>query len=125
MDVSKLRFTKTHEWVHLDGDIATVGITDYAVQQLTDLVFVELPAIGKTVARGEILGTVESVKAAGDVYAPISGQITQINSGVVADPGLLSAEPFGKGWLVKLRITDLNQAHDLISHADYVASTSV
>ena len=123
MDVSKLRFTKTHEWVRFDGNIATIGITDFAVQQLTDLVFVELPSVGKAVGRGEILGTVESVKAAGDVYAPLSGEVAEINSGVVADPGLLSSDPFGKGWLVKLRVAD-PQSQDLISHEAYASLIS-
>src|SRR5438105_4358547 len=101
-----LKFTKDHEWLAIEGDIATVGITQYAQGQLGDLVFIELPAAGRALERGAAAAVVESVKAASDVYSPISGAVTQVNESVVNEPGLVNSDPMGKGWLFKMKIAD-------------------
>ena len=124
MDVTQLRFTATHEWVRLDGEIAVIGITDFAVHQLTDLVFIELPPVGKTVTQSEIMATVESVKAAGDVYAPVSGEVVEANTGLAKTLAVLSEDPFGRGWLVKIRLSNAAQLGQLMNHAAYVALTA-
>ena len=100
---SDIRYTKEHEWVRLDGDIATVGITEHAQEQLGDVVFVELPEIGRDVAADEGCAVVESVKAASDVYAPIAGEITAGNPKLAAEPEVVNADPYGEGWLMRLR----------------------
>src|SRR5579872_5892710 len=99
-----LKFTKDHEWLRIDGDVAMVGITQHAQEQLGDLVFVELPAVGKSFEQGAVSAVVESVKAASDVYAPISGEIVETNPAIVADPTLVNRDPMGAGWFVKIRI---------------------
>jgi glycine cleavage system H protein len=104
--MSELRYTKDHEWVRLDGDIAVVGISDYAQKQLGDVVYVELPAVGKSFAQGAEACTVESVKAASDVFAPVSGEVVEANAAVNDDPSLVNTDPLGKGWFIKLRIKD-------------------
>jgi glycine cleavage system H protein len=102
--MSALRFTRDHEWVRLDGDLAVVGITDYAQSQLGDVVYVELPEIGRRVEQGKEAAVVESVKAASEVYAPVSGEVTDINETLTADPAKVNADPMGEGWFLKLRI---------------------
>ena len=119
MDPNELKYTKTHEWIHVDGDTATVGITDFAVQQLTDLVYVDLPQVGRTLKPGETFGEVESVKAVSDLYAPLAGEITESNSAVPDDPAVLSDDPFGKGWLIRLRIADASALDNLLDRAAY------
>jgi glycine cleavage system H protein len=101
---SDCRYTSTHEWVRVAGSEATVGITDFAVEHLGDLVFVELPSVGKTLKSGEVAAEVESVKAVGEVYAPVAGQVTAVNSGLASDQGPLAKDPYGKGWLFKLKV---------------------
>jgi glycine cleavage system H protein len=117
--MSDVRYTKEHEWVRLDGDLATIGISDHAQQQLGDLVFVELPEVGRQVSQGGNLAVVESVKAASDVYAPISGEVVEANSAVVEDPGLVNRSPEDAGWFCKLRITDQSQLTKLMDGAAY------
>src|SRR5436305_10053813 len=99
-----LKFTDQHEWLRLEGDVATVGITAYAQEQLGDLVFAELPAVGTRLTKGGAAAIVESVKAASDVYAPISGEVTQVNESIVREPGLVNSDPMGDGWLYQMKI---------------------
>ena len=115
-----LRYAKSHEWVRLDGDIATVGITDHAQAELTDVVFVELPAVGRTLAAGDPSAVVESVKAASDIYSPIAGEIIEVNTALEADPALLNTDPHGAGWIYKARVTGELPA-DLMDAAAYEA----
>lgn len=104
--MSELRFTKDHEWVRLDGDVATIGITDHAQAALGDLVFVDLPEIGRIVAEGEACAVVESVKAASDVYAPLAGKVVEVNQAIVENPGLVNAEPAAGGWFFRIEPSD-------------------
>ena len=118
-----LKFTRDHEWLRIDGDTATVGITPYAQEQLGDLVFVELPQPGRKLERGAAAAVVESVKAASDVYSPISGEVVEVNEGVVGEPGVVNADPMGKGWLFKLRVTDRSEIETLMDETAYRALT--
>jgi glycine cleavage system H protein len=101
-----LRYNPSHEWVRLDGDLATVGITDHAQEELTDVVFVELPAVGRTVDAGDPTAVVESVKAASDIYSPLAGEVVEVNPDVEADPSLVNTDPYGNGWIFKVRAKD-------------------
>ena len=114
-----MRFTKEHEWVRLDGDVATIGISAYAAEQLGDIVFVELPEIGKTVGPGDGFAVVESVKAASDVYAPIAGEVTEVNAAVSDSPELVNQDPEGLGWLARLRLADPAQLDALMDRLAY------
>jgi glycine cleavage system H protein len=116
-----LKFTESHEWLRLEGDIATVGITVHAAEQLGDLVFIELPKVGTTLTKGQGVAVVESVKAASDVYAPVEGEVTEVNEAVAADPTKVSAEPQGDGWLYKIRIADPSALDGLMDEAAYAA----
>ena len=116
-----MKFTKDHEWIRTEGTIATVGITAYAAEQLGDVVFVEVPALGKTVAVGDGLAVVESVKAASDVYAPISGEVVEANGDLATAPETVNADPEGAGWFAKLMLSDPSQLDSLMSRADYDA----
>ncbi len=114
-----LRYAETHEWVKIDADVATIGITSFAVEQLTDVVFVDLkPKVGDAVKAGETFGEIESVKAVSDLYAPVSGVVTAINKELTADPALVSADPFGNGWMLKVKV-DANAAAALKSPDQY------
>ncbi|KAB2637762.1 MAG: glycine cleavage system protein GcvH [Verrucomicrobia bacterium] len=117
-----LRYSSSHEWLRLDGDIATVGITDHAQEALTDVVFVELPAAGRQVDAGDPTAVVESVKAASDIYAPVAGEVIELNPDVEADPSLVNTDPYGNGWLFKLRVTTPTEALGLLDAAAYIAS---
>jgi glycine cleavage system H protein len=117
--MSDLRYTKDHEWVRLDGDVAVVGISDYAQKQLGDVVYVELPAVGKSFAQGAEACTVESVKAASDVFAPVSGDVIEANAAVNDDPSLVNTDPLGKGWFIKLRVKDKGELAKLMDEAAY------
>lgn len=119
-----LKFTKDHEWLRLDGDVATVGITNHAQEQLGDLVFVEFPADGKTIEPGAVVAVVESVKAASEVYAPVKGEVVEINQAVVADPALVNTAPMDGGWLFKVRLADPAAAAALMDEAEYIAQLS-
>jgi glycine cleavage system H protein len=112
-------YTKDHEWVRVDGTTATVGITAYAAEQLGDVVFVELPAIGKQVTKGGEAAVVESVKAASEVYAPLTGEVIAVNSELEGEPAKVNAEPTGAGWFVKLKLSNTAELKDLMSEAAY------
>jgi glycine cleavage system H protein len=117
--MSTFRFTRDHEWVRLDGDLAIVGITDYAQSQLGDVVYVELPEIGHRVEKGKEAAVVESVKAASEVYAPVSGEVAEINEALTADPAKVNADAMGEGWFFKLRLDDPREFDDLMDEAEY------
>jgi glycine cleavage system H protein len=112
-------FTTDHEWIEVDGTGAVIGITEYARQQLGDIVFVELPALGRKLARGEAAGVVESVKAASDIYAPVSGEVLAVNDAVSADPALINAEPEAGGWLFKLKLSNDQELTSLLDSDAY------
>lgn len=117
-----LKFTTDHEWVRLDGKVATVGITNFAQDKLGDLVFVELPSVGTKLKKGAAAATVESVKAASDVYAPVSGEVTEVNAKVGAEPALVNSAPTGEGWLFKLKIADVKELDGLLDEQAYNAT---
>lgn len=119
-----LRFCPSHEWVRLEGDIATVGISDHAQEELTDVVFVELPVIGRVVDGGDPTAVVESVKAASDIYAPVGGEIIEGNPEVEADPSLVNTDPYGKGWIFKLRVKNPAEVEAMLSPEAYAAHIS-
>jgi glycine cleavage system H protein len=116
-----LKYSKEHEWVRLDGDVATIGITHFAQDQLGDVVFVELPSAGARIRQFASFGVVESVKAASDVYAPLSGEVVERNAKVIESPELVNRAPYEDGWLVKVRIGDKGEVAKLLSAADYRA----
>jgi glycine cleavage system H protein len=117
-DTSKLHYTAEHEWILVDGSIATVGITAYAAEKLGDVVFVELPAVGSTVAGGTVVGEIESTKSVGELFAPVDGTVTATNDQVVESPELVNSDPFGEGWLIKVEFETLPT---LLSLAEYSA----
>ena len=117
----ELRFTKDHEWVRQDGDAATIGITEHAQNALGDVVFVDLPEAGREVAAGEAIAVVESVKAASDVYAPITGRVVEVNSALAEDPGLVNRDPAGEGWFFKIEPRDPAEIAALLDDAAYAA----
>jgi glycine cleavage system H protein len=119
-----LRYCPSHEWLRLEGDTATVGITDHAQEELTDVVFVELPATGRAVDAGDPTAVVESVKAASDIYAPLGGEVIEVNPEVESDPSLVNTDPYGKGWIFKLRLKNPADAAGLMDAAAYAAHIS-
>ncbi len=116
-----LKFTKDHEWLRIEGDVATVGITTHAQEQLGDLVFVELPEPGARLEKGSAVAVVESVKAASDVYAPVSGEVTEVNQAIANEPSLVNSDPLGNGWFFKIKIADSSQLADLLDEKAYEA----
>jgi glycine cleavage system H protein len=114
-------YTAEHEWVSIDGDVATVGISDYAQDQLGDVVFVEVPEAGRTLARGDEAAVVESVKAASEIYAPLAGEVTEANAALVEDPGKVNSEPEGGGWFFRMRVADKAELDGLMSEDAYKA----
>ena len=118
---SELKYAKSHEWVRLTGDVATIGITDHAQHELTDVVFVELPEVGKQLKAGEACAVVESVKTASDIYAPVSGQVSEVNKAVVDNPALVNSEPYGGGWLFKLKPAAPAELNSLLGPEQYKA----
>jgi glycine cleavage system H protein len=116
-----LKYTKSHEWVRVAGDVATIGITDHAQHELTDVVFVELPAAGRPVKAGEALAVVESVKTASDIYAPVSGTVLEINSAVVDNPALVNTEPHAGGWFFKIKLSAPAELSGLLTPEQYSA----
>jgi glycine cleavage system H protein len=114
-----LKYAQTHEWIRAEGDIGIVGVTDHAQEELSDVVFVELPEVGKVVAAGETAAVVESVKAASDIYSPVSGEIVEVNAALQNDPGLINTSPFESGWIFKLKISDPSQLEALKSPEAY------
>lgn len=119
-----LKFTADHEWLKIEGDIATIGITDYAQGQLGDVVFVELPKAGRKVKKGEAAAVVESVKAASDIYAPLTGEIVEVNATLAAEPGLVNSDPDNRAWFFKLKIADTGELDGLMDEAAYKTHTS-
>ena len=117
--MSILRFTGDHEWVRLDGDVAVIGITDYAQQQLGDVVYVELPEVGRALGRGKEAAVVESAKAASEVYAPLSGEVVAVNDALVDEPARVNADPMGEGWFLKLKVADATELDALMDEAAY------
>jgi len=115
-NADELKFTKTHEWIDKDG---TVGISDHAQKEITDVVFVDLPSIGKSIKKGEEAGTIESVKAAFPIYAPVSGKVTAVNETVANDPAKVNQSPYGEGWFYKIEIQDASEMNTLLTHAKY------
>jgi len=118
---SDLKYAKSHEWVRVSGDTATVGITDHAQHELTDVVFVELPAVGRPVKAGEACAVVESVKTASDLYSPVSGQILEMNKAVVDNPGLVNTDPYGGGWFFKIKLSNPAELSSLLTPESYRA----
>ena len=119
-----LRYTKDHEWVRVDGDEATVGITQYAADQLGDIVFVELPDVGRQLAQFATFGVVESVKAVSDLFAPVGGQVTETNGKLAANPELVNSDPYGDGWMLRVRVADRDQLDPLLDAAAYDTLTA-
>src|SRR6266849_1583367 len=117
-------FTSDHEWLQIEGDVATIGITDYAQSQLGDVVFVELPKVGRSLKKAEAAAVVESVKAASDVYAPISGEVTEVNDAITAEPALVNSDAAGKAWFFKLKIADKSELGGLMDEAAYQKHTA-
>lgn len=119
-----LKYTKDHEWLRIDGDVATVGITPFAQEKLGDIVFIELPSAGTKLSKGAIAATVESVKAASEVYAPVGGEVMTVNEKLKSEPGLVNAEPTGDGWLFKMKVGDPAELDTLLDEQAYNALTT-
>lgn len=124
MSMTTTLYTSDHEWLSIDGDVATIGITDYAQSQLGDVVFVELPKVGRALKKAEAAAVVESVKAASDVYAPITGEIVEINQALVDEPALVNTDAGGKAWFFKIKIADKAELGGLMDEAAYKAHTA-
>ncbi|TVQ79722.1 MAG: glycine cleavage system protein GcvH [Flavobacteriales bacterium] len=116
---SDLLYTKDHEWVKIEGDIATIGITDFAQQELGDIVFVEVETMGETLEQEEVFGSVEAVKTVSDLFMPVSGEVMEFNSAIEADPELVNRDPYGEGWMVKVKLTDPDNREGLLDAAAY------
>lgn len=121
MNPTDLRYTKDHEWVRVEGDTATIGITGFATDQLGDIVYVELPATATTLAQGATFGVVESVKAVSDLFAPITGEVVETNDALASQPELVNQEPYGRGWMLKLKVADASELDGLLDAAAYDA----
>jgi glycine cleavage system H protein len=119
-----LRYTKDHEWVRVEGDTATIGVTDFAANQLGDVVFVDLPAVGKAVEQFATFGVVESVKAVSDLYAPLSGEVVAVNGDLGSKPELVNSDPFGDGWMIRVKVGDSAQVDELLDAAGYEKLTA-
>ena len=118
---SNLKYTKDHEWVSIDGEIATVGITDFAQKELGDIVYVEVDTLDQTLAKDEVFGTVEAVKTVSDLFLPLSGEIVEFNDDLESSPDTVNGDPYGKGWMVKVKFSDASEMEDLLSSEDYKA----
>jgi glycine cleavage system H protein len=116
---SNLKYTKDHEWVSIDGEIATVGITDFAQKELGDIVYVEVETLDQTLTKDEVFGTVEAVKTVSDLFLPLSGEIIEFNDDLESNPDTVNGDPYGKGWMVKVRFSDASEMEDLLSSEDY------
>lgn len=116
---NNLKYAESHEWILVEGDVATVGITDHAQAELSDVVFVDLPEVGNVIALGDNAAVVESVKAASDIYAPITGEVLEVNEELGNDPALINTDPYGSGWIYKVKISDASELDDLMSAEDY------
>jgi len=118
---ANLKYTKEHEWVAIEGDVATVGITDFAQSELGDIVFVEIESLGQTIARDEVFGTVEAVKTVSDLFMPLTGEVTAKNDELDSTPEVLNSDPYGAGWMIKIKLSDTNEIDELMSADDYKA----
>ena len=118
---SNLKYTKDHEWVSIDGESATVGITDFAQKELGDIVYVEVETLDQTLAKDEVFGTVEAVKTVSDLFLPLSGEIVEFNDDLESSPDTVNGDPYGKGWMVKVKFSDASEMEDLLSSDDYKA----
>ncbi|MDC6367271.1 MULTISPECIES: glycine cleavage system protein GcvH [Flavobacteriaceae] len=118
---SELKYTKDHEWVKIEGDVATVGITDFAQSELGDIVYVEVETLDETLDKEEVFGTVEAVKTVSDLFLPLSGEIIEFNEALEDEPEKVNSDPYGEGWMIKIKISDASQVDDLISDEDYKA----
>lgn len=116
---AELKYTKDHEWISIDGDNATIGITDYAQGELGDIVYVEIEALGEELEKEEIFGSVEAVKTVSDLFLPVSGEITELNEGLEDNPELINDDPYGEGWIIKMKISNQSELSDLLSADDY------
>ncbi len=116
---AELKYTKDHEWIRIEGDIATVGITDFAQGELGDIVYVEIETVGETVAREEVFGTVEAVKTVSDLFMPLTGEVLELNSKLEGEPELVNKDPYGDGWMVKVKISDMSEVDGLLSADAY------
>ncbi len=119
MNPEDLHYTTSHEWVRVDGDVGTIGITDYAQKELGEIVYLELPEVGHMFNADEEFGTVESVKAVSELFTPLAGEIVEVNKGAIAEPGIVNDDPFGDGWLLKMKLTTDEELGKLMSAADY------
>ena len=119
--MADVKYTNEHEWIRVDGDVGTIGITNYAQEQLGDVVFVDVPQVGRKVTKGESIAVVESVKAASDIFAPVSGEIVEANGALTDSPGDVNAEPMGKGWFFKIRLSNKSELDGLMDEAAYNA----
>ncbi|TDS63590.1 glycine cleavage system protein GcvH [Myroides indicus] len=116
---ANLKYTKDHEWVAIEGDIATVGITDFAQRELGDIVYVEVETLDQTLDKDEVFGTVEAVKTVSDLFLPLTGEIIEFNEGLETEPELVNKDPYGAGWMIKIKISDMEEAASLLSDAQY------
>lgn len=116
---NELKFTKDHEWVRIDGDIATIGITDFAQSELGDIVYVEVETVGETMDREEVFGTVEAVKTVSDLFLPLSGEIIEFNESLESEPEKVNTDPYGDGWLIKMKLSNHDEVADLLDDAGY------
>jgi glycine cleavage system H protein len=116
---ANLHYTKDHEWLSLEGDVATIGITDFAQRELGDIVFVDIETQGENLGSGEVFGTVEAVKTVSDLFMPVSGEVVEVNKGIVTNPESVNKDPYGSGWMIKVRISNPSELSDLLSSADY------
>ncbi|MCK4607024.1 MAG: glycine cleavage system protein GcvH [candidate division Zixibacteria bacterium] len=116
---SDLRYTEEHEWVKIEGQVARIGITDYAQGELGDIVFVELPSAGDTVEKMKEFGTIEAVKAVSEIYSPLSGKVVEINAALEDDPMIVNRDPYGEGWIIKIEMSDPSEVNQLLNAADY------
>src|SRR5688572_9634256 len=119
MDPKTLRYSETHEWASLEGNLCTVGITQYAIEQLSDVTYIELPRVGKAVARSGTFGVIESVKSANDLYSPVAGEVAEVNKALESDPTLVSQDCYGTGWIIKLRVAPGATLDHLLAHDEY------
>jgi len=117
----ELKYTKEHEWLKAEEGVVTIGITDYAQSELGDIVFVELPQVGDAVSQGEPFGTIEAVKTVADLFSPVSGEVSELNPKIEEDPAVMNKDPYGEGWMMKIKMSDASQADSLLSPTDYRA----
>jgi glycine cleavage system H protein len=116
---AELKYTKDHEWVKVDGDIATIGITDFAQRELGDIVYVEIETVGETLEKESVFGTVEAVKTVSDLFMPVSGEVLELNKDIESSPEVVNSDPYGKGWMIKVKLSNASEVGALLSAADY------